>query len=440
MAFGGDAGLVCKAAMVRASVVAVLCVGWLWPITVHGSPAEQLGFGPKSQALAATGVADAEGYAAAYSNPALLGGEVHPSFVAGFQATGTALAYQLDGGQLVPLRRQQPALFLGFVTPFRFQASWLKQLTVGVAAVTPGRVIARANLLFPERPQFPIVQDRLSALNLAAGMGLETPFGLRAGLGVVALAGLAGRVALFEDSSETVVTRVEDELLARFAPSIGLSYGPASWLDLGLAYKGALESDVEILVSLRELPGLMLPEMHIGGVAQYDPEQLAAEAKVSVAALSGIVGLSFKKWSNFPGWLEQTVQCPEGQACAALPAPAADLHDTWVPRLAGQWEISASGALLSLRAGYFYEPTPLSEQRGSENYWDNDRHVLSAGYAISSELLGTRFTVQMALQHHFLVRREHHKDPELFDVESDYKSVATTGTVRHFSLSLGASF
>ncbi len=51
---------------------AVAAVGLAWAAPCQASPEDIFGYGPRGAAMGATGAASAEGFEAAYSNPALL--------------------------------------------------------------------------------------------------------------------------------------------------------------------------------------------------------------------------------------------------------------------------------------------------------------------------------------------------------------------------------
>src|SRR5690606_7738038 len=69
------------------------------------------------------------------------------------------------------------------------------------------------------------------------------------------------------------------------------------------------------------------------------------------------------------------------------PPPAAPgFHDIVVARVGGEVHVVDGPHFgLTLRAGYFYEPSPAPDQPGATNYVDVDKHGLSFG-------LGLRFS------------------------------------------------
>ena len=63
--------------------------------------------------------------------------------------------------------------------------------------------------------------------------------------------------------------------------------------------------------------------------------------------------------------------------------PGAGFHDIYVPRFGAEFLLNK---YLTLRGGYWYQPTPVPDQRGITNYADADRHSISVGGSVSAFL------------------------------------------------------
>jgi long-chain fatty acid transport protein len=185
-----------------------------------------------------------------------------------------------------------------------------------------------------------------------------------------------------------------------------------------------------------------LPELHIAGLAQFDPMQLQGEYARRFGAFQFVIGATYKHWSRFDGLLEPTVRCPSEQPdCGALPATPLAFHDTLVPRFGMRYDLElAPQARGSVRAGYFFEPSPLEEQRGQSNYWDNDRHAVTAGYSIELERPRLPIEASLAYQYHYLVPRTHRKSATVDSGNVGFPEVETRGSVQSVTLSLKVDF
>jgi long-chain fatty acid transport protein len=428
--------------MRKASSVASAVMLLLWPLAVTASPADLFGFGPRTQALAGSGAANASGFEATYGNPALLSRTRHRQVAFGWQAVRFSL--QADGEQAPG---EFPAegvggTYIGAALPLPF-GGWLEErITLGLGAFTPSSLIARARLLYPERPQFPLLTDRAQTLNLALGAGVDIGHGVRIGAGALALAELVGTVIVQTDASGRVGTIVDDQLVATYAPVVGVSYDLSEETSLGATFRGALEGEFDVVVEVTDLGRLEVPNLHISGVAQYDPMQIELAVAHRIDDWTLLGGLTYKRWSAFPGWRRPTVVCPASQPdCAALGVEPVDFHDTLVPRVAAAREIElARDARGTLRAGIFWEPSPAPEQTGESNTWDNDRIALTVGYGVALVEPLPPIRVDAFYQHHFLVPRTHDKGAGVSPDNAGAPQVKTSGSVQLFGVALEVSF
>jgi hypothetical protein len=120
------------------------------------------------------------------------------------------------------------------------------------------------------------------------------------------------------------------------------------------------------------------------------------------------------------------------------PAPV-DASDTLVPRIALEHRV-AERPDLRLRAGYAFEASPLAEQRGEANRWDNDRHGVSLGWGIRWVTAEQPMRLNLALVAQVLVERRHEKHPEVDSENPGFASVSTEGSLLHGSLTWGLEF
>lgn len=386
--------------------------------------------GSENQALAGTGAALGPADAAAYSNPALLGGASEQQLTLGYQAARFAIELRpASGGAQQSL--DDPALQgyqVALVLPLPLHAALERRLALGLSGFLPGDSLARVHLLRNGTPQYPLLADRVHSLSFALGVGAELGAGFRLGAGLLFLASLSGDVVADQDAQGQLQTRVDDRVKLVTAPLLGAAYRTGS-LYLGLVYREVLHSDFDVRVEANDLGSLILPELHLAGAAQYDPRQLQLEAAWQFASMRVILSLLYRNWASFDGILDDTLRCPsEHPNCTAAARQRPRFVDTLSPRLAAAQRLRLSAtAWAELRAGVFYEPSPLAEQGDASGLLDSSRLVLTAGYGLEvlRDVLPMR--MDLALQHHQLLGRT-------------LGAWRATGNAQSVSLSLGVTF
>ena len=406
----------------------------------HASPEDVFGFGARTMALGATGAAHAEGYEAVYANPALL---------------STTRARQLTlgvAGAMFDLRAETPTgggrlsyealrgTFIGAALPVPFGGVLKDRIAVGLGFFTPFGLVVRGRILYPERPQF-LLADRTQSVAVQAAVGVHVVRGLRVGAGFAALAALTGDVAVGTDASGRIGTVVEDTLVASYGPILGASYDLGDWR-VGAAFRGELVGRFTVVITARDLGEIVVPPLHISGIAQYDPWQVAAEVARVTGPWRFAVGVTYKHWSAYPGPAEATVRCDfENPQCDALVPPDPDFHDTVVPRLGVErvvaWTQSAEGRL---RAGYFLEPTPSPEQTGDGNLFDNTRSALTLGYGLALAAPLPPVELDVFGQLHVLHPRTHEKDGAVAATNAGAPRTETHGLIVAGGFTAGVRF
>lgn len=412
---------------------------------LHAGPAwatgqDLFGVGARGQAMAQTGVARGPAPAAAHTNPALLGGQEHSSFVVGFRSASFDLHYDArESGRVHDL---QSGMTVGLAAPLGFGAALKDRLALGLSLYSPRRNVAKAELWYADRPQFPLLASQSDSLGLSVGLGAKLLYNLKLGVGVRWLAGLDGSVvASSDDEQEQTFTTMNTELDATLAPVVGIAYEPAEDYSLGLAWRDELESHLDVTVTLADLGTLVLPPMHLAGTAQYEPEQYELEAAYEGQRLSFVLGLRYRLWSRFPGFVGETIRCPSPDPCGTEPEPDPELANTLSPRAALAFRMPLSKLASSeVRTGVAYEPSPLPEQVGEANHWDNPRLLLTLGYGVRVETDHNAFSWDFALQTHRLRLRRHEKDPEVSSENIGFPSAKTWGHIDVVCLEMGVEF
>ncbi len=414
-----------------------LCAG-----QAQASPAEQFGFGPRQQAMGMTGVAVGRGFGTAYGNPALLSFSRQREVSLGFQE---ATFHVKADGPNAPGDLHEQALagsFIGAVLPLPFGGPLKERLTFGLGAFTPRDLIVRARVPYPEAAQYPLLGDRAHSLSFALGAGVDLGSGLRVGVGALAMAALVGSVVVRTEASGRTGTVVDDQLIATWAPLVGASQDLGQGWVAGLAFRGKLQAEFDVAVRVNDLGSLVLPELHIAGLAQYDPMQLGAEVGKKLGPWTLALGVTYQRWSAFPGWERPTVTCPDDQPdCQALVPEPVDFHDTLSPRLGAAVELFRRRAATGeLRFGWLWQPSPAPVQKRAANHWDSDRHALTLGFGLELRDPLPPLLLDFFFQEHLLVPRTHHKDADVDAANVGSPQVTTRGSAQVGGLVLGVRF
>jgi long-subunit fatty acid transport protein len=390
-----------------AAAAGVLPVALALAGTAHASPQEVLGFGFRSMAMGTTGAAVGQGVDTVYANPALLSAERSLALQVGLM--GASFGFDVEGAELPPLPSYPSfrAITIGGVLPLPFGGILKDRVALGIGFVTPLEIVVRGRILYPEKPQF-LLADRVQAIAVQAALGIDLGYGIRIGGGFAASAALTGSVLVAEDASGRIGTNVEDTLIATYAPIVGASYDIGDEFRVGAAFRGELDGVFNVVITATDLGELTIPPLNIGGVAQYDPWQVAAEfARVSGDLRFGI-GVTYKHWPAYPGPAEATVRCEEEQKCAALVPEDPEYNPVVAPRAGVEYRIPLRPVTLALRGGYAFEPSPAPEQTGRTSYLDNHRSIFSAGYGVDlTEPIDFSFDGMIGV--HVLHARDHEK-------------------------------
>jgi hypothetical protein len=375
--------------------------------------------------MGSTGVAHAQGYEAAWHNPALASTIRSNKLTLGYG--GAVFSLDAVGAGLPGHVSVQPAkgFFIGADLPIPFGGKLRDRVGVALAFYTPSDVIVRGRVFYPEKTQFPLLPDRAQSLTIRAGLGVDIGWGIKAGIGVAALAEIVGTVVAATDVTGRVGTRVEDQLVATYAPIFGATYDLPQHLRVGVGFRGTLDARFAVIVDGTKLSSLAIPLFNISGLAQYDPAQVAAEiARVDARELNVLaLQFTYKRWSDFPGFLEPTVVCSEGGAgaCGLVP-PVIPWQDTFVIRVgAEQGFVLGKGVTLKGRGGAFFETSPLpSDLPGSESfdvptksvvavptrYFDSTRFAATTGVGLALDKPLPPIDIDLFAQYHFLLPRE----------------------------------
>jgi hypothetical protein len=375
------------------------------------TPASISGPGPRTQALAGAGAALDVGYEAAFQNPAALAFAKQPSLSIGYGVTDAQLYLQRSGQaeQRFPTDQLRLTL-LGFTLPLRIGE---QHLVLGMASVSPGGFVARADLPLAEEPQFPLLVSRRQAIDFDLGLGIRPLRFVALGVGLRALSTLTGSAAVERSGSRTT-TRVDDALEPVLAPQAGINVFFGELGNLALVLRAPLRADFDVKLAAVDLGATQLPPLNLAGVAHYDPLSVHAEYAHHLGPLTALLGVAYRRYRDMPALLPRTVDCPADRPdCLALAASSPSFDDTWDLHAAATYGFELTAASRAeLRAGYAYLPTPLPEQRNRELLLDNTRQRFALGYGLTLSDPLPELGLDLGFQFDHLVSRVRHQTGE----------------------------
>jgi hypothetical protein len=278
------------------------------------SPEDIFGYGTRSPALAGAGVSHGASAESAYLNPALLGSLRARRLTLGGYAATFDQALESAGAARSVAAKPARGFLIGAELPLPLRGVLRDRIGLALAFSTPSGVIVRGRVLYPELPQFPLYAERTQSVALRLGLGVDAGYGVSVGVGVAALAEIIGSVVVAQDAGGRIGSRVDDQLVATYAPTLGVHYRTGSPAQgeyaVGVVARGALQARFAVLVDATKLSTLKLPAFNIAGIAQYDPAQIHAEFSYSHGQTVWLGGAGVKFWGGYPGPTESTIPCP----------------------------------------------------------------------------------------------------------------------------------
>ncbi len=382
--------------------VACLALSWGLAQPATASVVDLFGYGARGAGMAGAVVSHPRGHSAVYYNPAALAFERHASFSLGFGRGDFLLEIN---GQDVDTQ-EIPALVLGFGAPIPLGGVLERRLTLGLGFVLPQTSVIIADLPRPGTEDFVLVSNRSQTVSIQGALGIRATDWLSFGAGFIALAELRGAIDVAPNDEGRIGSSVQDEVVADYAPVLGMLIKPTPWLSAAVAFHGESVANFSIPVSadLGDQFTLPIPVLNLTGVAQYDPRQVSAEVSwMPTETLQIAAGATWKQWSRFPSPIEYTAVPDDFPA-----QPPPGFSDTITPRLGVEWAHTSGQWRIEPRGGIAFEPTPVPQQTGNENYLDNNRIISALGLGVIWEQL----SFDVALQWHHMPQRTSTKDPE----------------------------
>jgi len=426
-----------------------LLIGWFLTGPSHANTWRTFGYGPRAVAMGGAFCSVADDYSAGYYNPAGLLLQPGTKFGFGFQYVKQNL--EANGAE-VEMSRDSNALFLGGSMILPFHDELENRIAVGYYFYQP--LFYSLDLLVPETtlPQFPVLESmsRMQIIHLA--MAFDIIPGILIGGGISVSSDLGGVLDLQPGVGgfggvEEIVSSVDQEVHPILSGTAGLIIRPGTFLPklkpltIGFTWRDEHFLDLDIPVSV-VLSGFILA-LDLTSAFLYTPTQWVGGISYQVTPdLLFSCDVSYNEWSGY--------RVPSLTIATAIDIPLIVLKeginepprfkDTVTPRLGVEFRPYRGGMLDGfLRAGYFFEPSPVPEQTGRTNYLDSDRHVFSWGIGLLfKRILGkdlTRHPVSfdIGVAYHRLQDRRNSKEPLARTDNPGFPEIKASGDIWHFT-------
>lgn len=386
--------------------------------TARANPMDVYGMGARSASMGGAVTSDVEDFSANYHNPAGLVRSDELRLSVGYFLSDLSMEINGVDSELETVR----GVVFGLVAPGKigdveFAFGLGGHLNDHLLSRTLGRPPDETRwLLHDNRPHRIFLATTLAVrpvdwLLLGGGIAFQSrsssQLGIRGDIAVDAGSMLNGEPSGIDPEAESRLEHsLQSELTTIRYPQVGIQIVPIPELSFGLAYRGEfelrvnLEAEVDSTLDARVVrgsPGVPIPayfELVSDSINAFQPQQVAFGTSYKpMERLSINAEVTWVDWSAFksPIGLSQIVldiDIPPGlpvdlnipdEVQGSEPIPAG-FKDRWVPRIGVEYgAVRATAWDLDLRAGYFYEKSPMPNQVGLTNFVDTDRHVMSVG-------------------------------------------------------------
>jgi len=366
-------------------------------ILTHGSaeasPFETYGLGGRAIAMGGAVSSIAEDYTATHYNPAGLAFADRPMIAAGFvygtpnlRLTGDNPYFNYAGDTPLNGENQDIDDIRAFQVGGTFPLTRvrLKFLKVGVAANVPTSSLIRAVSVDAKKPHFVFFVAHPHRLEIKACLAMKIFSKLSVGAGVEILIDLDFPLKLqFFNINETFLVG-DVTTPPRFSPVAGLKFKPIGSLSLSAVYRGEMQNDIQMDLGLTTGGELFVPTVDFSLISFYKPQEVVLGAsyvfKEKLLVGLDVAWMDYSKAKTHMPTYEFDVPEIVRVFLSMVNAPPPDFHDVFVPRVGVEYAINEH---VAVRSGYFYKPSPVPDQTGSNNYADSNRHGISAGVGVS---------------------------------------------------------
>jgi long-chain fatty acid transport protein len=286
-------------------------------------------------------------------------------------------------------------------------------IALGIATHIPDEGLSRITALRQEVPRWELYDNRSSVIYLSANLAIRPWDFLEVGGGLSFLSATRGRFAITGDANiflpfdSDLRHEVDVDLTSVRYPQAGVLVHLAKTASVGVVYRGetkldlSLEGVIDASIVNYDPPIPIRYTLKAHTVQDFLPQQVVVAASWRPAPTLTInADLVWVDWSAYENPTALTSAKLEADLPPNLPivlprdlAPVRVVDpgflDRVVPRLGFEWippditDADGSAVVrIPVRAGYFYERSPVPDQTGETNFVDCDRHTPSLGLGV----------------------------------------------------------
>jgi long-chain fatty acid transport protein len=352
------------------------------PPTSHAGPCQAFGFGGRAIAMGGAVAASSSDYAAMFYNPAGVAFAEGPTLGAGFVYGSPDLRINGEEQDVDPIRAFQ----VGGSLPLG-SSKYLGRITLGLAVHIPTSTAMTLGAEDPAKPHFVLysIDPQRTAVYLGGSVRILPSLSIGGGVSILAEAELNLNLSLLSSSFITHHSPTK----YNFDPIFGIKFKPTKSLALAAVYResktATLKPELKIFVGDEQI----LPTVTIFNQFNYEPREAVVAAMYSFRERLVVeVDVTWMDYSNYqvstpkyefeeevPDWVKTLLSMNN------FPDP--EFKDIFVPRLGTEFMVNK---YFTLRGGYYYQASPVPDQRGTTNYVDADKHVISIGGGVKAFL------------------------------------------------------
>ncbi|MBI2606936.1 MAG: hypothetical protein HYW49_12755 [Deltaproteobacteria bacterium] len=423
----------------RKSILGFLVVGLVVsPEPAYAGSGDVYGYGSRASALGNTLLGGSNGAYATFYNPAansarpgvglsLAAAYAHPKFKEIHGVTIENSATTAQGGTVtgdVDTEGYLDHLSQAVGFSYNFGEKW-RSLALGILGSMPLGRFSYLDTGEPFKPEYYNYRATTQRPELFASLGFAAARSLHAGAGVKFAANVASSANYTVSGSAGTVShgRMTTTVKPSAAPYVSVFYDPKydapshpspSWTcALTVRAPARYRLDVDVRSNARVLgPTNDFPIVFdSSSTLYYDPLEADLAASLEPAPRWWIT-LELD-WLNTSAYQAPTVSVVDTGSAIQLKnsvSSTPSMRDIFVPKLGVERRWNATTA----RAGYFWRPSPITDNSGSGNLVDPEKHVFTAGVGFDlkkARVSERAIVVDLHGQYHWLVSQRITKSP-----------------------------
>lgn len=389
--------------MIRRALVLLLVV--IVPGAAAASPLSVYGFDPRAIAMGGAQTAAADDATATFYNPALLTRQTRVTFGFGINYVKPQLFVKPQAMSFS--KEDKPLLMtdftqwsLGILFPLGGKVK--NRIALGIGISLPGGYLVRVHSVDAAQPYFYLFESSAQKMVLLPAFAVKITDWLSAGAGLQILANLGGttdvRLDLF--TQRVLRRQMQIQLTTTEALTAGLAFGPFKGLTVGLSFRQEMGLDYQVPANI-ELKDVGTLDLQLHGTAVWSPHEISLGASWAIPHAHTTVSfdMNYSMWSLAPSpqvmvelnasgalisgfGLDRALSLcsdriqTDSQGRTVCEPVSPGFVDALSPRIGIEHSLNEN---VTIRAGYWYRPTPVPNQVGRTNYLDSSTHNVSIG-------------------------------------------------------------